>query len=87
MYVQNAVYNCFIGAGIKETLDKETARFLPLLPPYLQLSMLPPNWEDCPVDPAIPDVSDWEPGTVADYFTGQGFRSEHAEVFLRQVSP
>ena len=39
------------------------------------------------MDPAIPDVSDWGSGTVADYFTGQGFRSEHAEVFLRQVSP
>ena len=76
------------GGGNKETLDHEMLRFLPLLPPYLQLraGALPPNWEDCPVDPAIPDVSNWEPKAVTDYFTEQGFLAEHAAVFLKEVS-
>ena len=38
------------------------------------------------MDPAIPDVSDWEPKTVTDYFTKQGFVDEHAAVFLKEVS-
>ena len=63
-------------------------RFLPLLPPNLQLStgLLPPNWEDCPVDPTIPDVSNWEPKAVVEHFMGQGIRPEHAEVFRKEAS-
>jgi len=61
-------------------------RFLPLLPPHLQLStgLLPPNWEDCPVDPTIPDVSNWEPKAVVEHFMGQGIRPEHAEIFRKE---
>ena len=73
---------------MKETLDQETARFLPLLPPHLHphTGLLPPNWEDYPVDPTIPDISDWEPINVMNYFMKQGFPTEQAAVFLNEVS-
>ena len=38
------------------------------------------------MDPTIPDVSDWEPINVMNYFMKQGFPTEHAAVFLNEVS-
>ena len=38
------------------------------------------------MDPSIPDVSDWEPINVMNYFMKQGFPTEHAAVFLNEVS-
>jgi hypothetical protein len=75
------------GFGGKEFLDSQTSRFLPLLPAHLHphTGLLPPNWEDYPTDPSIPDVSNWEPIQVMNYFMKHGFPTEHAAVFLNEV--
>ena len=48
--------------------------------------MLPENWEDYDVDPRIPDVSEWQPVQLRDFFTKKGFSDALSAVFLEQVS-
>ncbi len=75
-------------------LDSDLSRFLPMvsshppIPPQLHPSsgLVPPNWEEFPVDPSIPDVSDWGAARVAQYMAEQGGVPQHlAEVFRREV--
>jgi len=46
--------------------------------------MLPENWEDYDVDPRIPDVSEWQPVQLRDFFTKKGFSDALSAVFLEQ---
>lgn len=68
--------------------EEENALFLPILPPHIhpRTSMLPENWEDYDVDPRIPDVSEWQPVQLRDFFTKKGFSDALSAVFLEQVS-
>ena len=68
--------------------DEENSRFLPILPPHLHphTGLLPDNWEDYDVDPHIPDVTDWEPAQIRDFFSQKGFSDSTTEIFLEQVS-
>ncbi len=63
------------------------ARFLPVLPPHFHphTGMLPDNWEDYDEDPEIPDITEWQPIQIRDYFAGKGFDSAISDVFLDQV--
>ena len=67
--------------------EEENARFLPILPPHLHphTGLLPENWEDYEVDPHIPDVSEWEPIQIRDFFSKKGFSAALSDVFLDQV--
>ena len=71
----------------KQQRDEENSRFLPILPPHLHphTGLLPDNWEDYDVDPHIPDVTDWEPVQVKDFFSQKGFSESTTEIFLEQV--
>jgi len=66
--------------------EEENALFLPILPPHIhpRTSMLPENWEDYDVDPRIPDVSEWQPVQLRDFFTKKGFSDALSAVFLEQ---
>lgn len=68
--------------------EEENARFLPILPPHLHphTGLLPENWEDYEVDPHIPDVSEWEPIQIRDFFSKKGFSAALSDVFLDQVT-
>ena len=68
--------------------EEENTLFLPILPPHIhpRTSMLPENWEDYDVDPRIPDVSEWQPVQLRDFFTKKGFSDALSAVFLEQVS-
>ena len=74
--------------GPKAVKEEENALFLPILPPHIhpRTSMLPENWEDYDVDPRIPDVSEWQPVQLRDFFTKKGFSDALSAVFLEQVS-
>ena len=67
--------------------EEDTRRFLPLLPPHLhpRRSALPDNWEDYDVDPQIPDVTEWEPVHLRDFFSQKGFSDALSSIFLEQV--
>ena len=67
--------------------DEENTRFQPLIPPQLHPStgLLPDNWEDYDIDPHIPDVSEWEPVQLRDFFSKKGFSEAHSAIFLDQV--
>ncbi len=56
------------------------------LPPQLHPSsgLVPANWEEFPVDPSIPDVSDWSPAQISAHLSGQGFPLHLADVFQRE---
>ena len=41
--------------------------------------------EDYEVDPQIPDVSEWEPIQIRDFFSEKGFSDALSNVFLQQV--
>ena len=41
--------------------------------------------EDYEVDPQIPDVSEWEPVQIRDFFSQKGFSDALSDVFLHQV--
>ena len=62
-------------------------RFLSILPSHLHpnTGLLPDNWEDYEVDPRIPDVSEWEPVQIRDFFSEKGFSDALSDVFLHQV--
>ena len=62
-------------------------RFLSILPSHLHpnTGLLPDNWEDYEVDPRIPDVSEWEPVQIRDFFSQKGFSDALSDVFLHQV--
>lgn len=68
--------------------EEENSRFLPILPPHLhpRTSCLPENWEDYDIDPEVPDVSEWEPVQIRDFFSQSGFSDTLSSVFLEQVS-
>lgn len=84
----NGVDPAASGAPQYHSLDADLSRFLPCLPPQLHPStgLLPPDWEEYPVDAAIPDVSDWSATQVSGYLSAQGFPSHMAEVFQKEVS-
>jgi hypothetical protein len=62
--------------------------FLPVIPPQLHPAkgLLPPNWEDFPPDPKIPDVTEWNVKQVAEYFSQNGFSREQVDSFLEKVA-
>lgn len=66
----------------------ENGRFLPILPPHIhpRTSMLPEDWEDYEVDPEVPDVSEWEPMQIRDFFSQKGFSDSLSSIFLEQVT-
>lgn len=66
----------------------ENGRFLPILPPHVhpRTSMLPEDWEDYEVDPEVPDVTEWEPMQIRDFFSQKGFSDSLSSIFLEQVS-
>ncbi len=45
----------------------------------------PANWEEFPVDPTVPDVTEWAPQQITAYFSAQGFPRHLAEVFQKEV--
>ena len=67
---------------------EENTRFVPILPPHLHphTGLLPENWEDYDVDPHIPDVTEWEPGQLRDFFSQKGFSDSTTDIFLQQVN-
>lgn len=48
--------------------------------------MLPEDWEDYEVDPEVPDVTEWEPMQIRDFFSQKGFSDSLSSIFLEQVS-
>ena len=67
--------------------EEENATFLPMLPAHLhpRSGMLPENWEDYDIDPEVPDVSEWEPVQLRDFFSQKGFSDALSAIFLEQV--
>ncbi len=84
------------GVAASYDLDSDLSRFLPVVAPASRSGDLPPqlhphsglvpnNWEEFPLDPSIPDVTEWSAAQVASYFAGQGFPQQLAELFQREV--
>ena len=76
-----------IPIGFRAGELEENTRFLPILPPHLHphTGLLPENWEDYDVDPHIPDVTEWEPSQLRDFFSQKGFSDSTTDIFLQQV--
>ena len=77
-----------IPIGFRAGELEENTRFLPILPPHLHphTGLLPENWEDYDVDPHIPDVTEWEPSQLRDFFSQKGFSDSTTDIFLQQVN-